>query len=110
MGDFKLPVLEGEGRRQVIEGLRKCIEAYPELREYADELHHQEGRWQALATVARQFKRKVGRPFTDAERQTLGARYKREGVERVVDPVLDLTVDELGVRLRDPNERPTTRE
>ena len=64
-----------------------------------------EGRVEALAPLVRQFARRLGRPLTDAERDTLSSRLDTLGGDRLGDVVLDLSPDELGAWLTDPDAR-----
>ena len=64
-----------------------------------------EGRVEALAPLVRLFARRLGRPLTDAERDTLSSRLDTLGGDRLGDVVLDLTPDELGAWLTDPDAR-----
>jgi len=76
---FELTPLEGEDRRRVVEGLKMCIESYPELREHAVELAQEVARKERLmqetTILAYQCGRRLGRPLTDAERHALMEGY-----------------------------------
>jgi hypothetical protein len=63
------------------------------------------GRVEALTPLVRLFARRLGRPLTDAERATLSSRLDTLGGDRLGDVVLDLTPDELGAWLTDPDAR-----
>jgi Uma2 family endonuclease len=61
---------------------------------------HAEGQLDALT---HQFERKLKRALSDQERSTLRARLGTHGPARLGDVVLDMTGDELGAWLADPN-------
>ncbi|MDI1476639.1 hypothetical protein [Polyangium sp. y55x31] len=64
-----------------------------------------EGRLQGrLETLAHQFERRLGRPLTTPERQTLADRLAKLGAVRVGDVVLDRSPEELARWLAPRNE------
>lgn len=99
--DFN-PDLSPEDRQRIIDGLRKCIEAYPELRDYVIEKTWKQG-W--LDHLGRLFGRRLKRSLTETERQTLEARFEALGADRLVDVVLVLnfTVGDVAGWLAGPN-------
>jgi hypothetical protein len=91
--EFK-PDLSPEDRLRVIEGLKACIEAYPELG--ADVLKR---------GLARLFERKLRRSFTEEEQRMFAERLETLGADRLGDVVLDLTPEQLAAWLADPDAR-----
>jgi len=60
---------------------------------------------ESLHGAQRQFERRLGRPLTSAERETVSARFRSPGPERVFDVVLDLDAPALAAWLADPDAR-----
>ena len=98
------PDLSPEDRQRIIDGLRACIEAYPELRDYVIEKARRQ-EW--LHRLGRLFERRLKRSLTENERQTLEARFDAFGDDRLCDVVLVLnfTAGDLAGWLADPNAR-----
>jgi hypothetical protein len=80
-----------------------------EIQKLAEELKQgirQEGKLKGrVATHARVFSRRLGRPFSDAERAVLAERLDRLGEDRLVDLVLTHDGDALAAWLTEPAER-----
>jgi hypothetical protein len=77
----------------------------PTFKAYYDEIAktRNEGRSEGrLATLERQYTRRLGRPFTDAEGVTFHARFAAFGADRLGDVVLDCNGAQLAAWLADP--------
>lgn len=58
-----------------------------------------------MRPLIRLLERRIARPFTDAERTSLSARFDLVGPERLGDVVLDLSPDALAAWIADPDAR-----
>ncbi len=57
----------------------------------------------SLKPLAHQFERRLGRPLTESERETLARRVREEGADRVGDVVLDLSQEDLATWIASTN-------
>ncbi|AUX19888.1 uncharacterized protein SOCEGT47_003410 [Sorangium cellulosum] len=55
-----------------------------------------------IGTRAKQFEKKLGRPFAEAERSVLTERFDRLGPDRLDDVLLELPADAVAAWLADP--------
>jgi len=60
---------------------------------------------ESLRWAQRQFERRLGRPLTDVEGETLTGRFRGLGPERVLDVVLEFDAPALAAWLADPDAR-----
>ena len=93
------PNLSPEDKRRIVEGLRKSLEVYPELR---TPILDEGKRLQGIAKTVHLFELRLKRSLTESERQTLEARYDAFGSERLDEVVVGLKADELMGWLADP--------
>ncbi len=100
MPDFK-PDLSPEDQRRIVEGLRLSLDAYPE----AGIDFIEKGVEKGIAPLARLYSRQLRRELTDAERRSLAHRLDTLGANRLGDVVLDLTPEQLGQWIADPDAR-----
>lgn len=94
MPEFK-PDLSPEDRLRVIEGLRKSVQAYPEVVEDIHEYY--------AGLVERMIARRLDRTLTEAERKTLAKRVEELDRDQLCVTVLDLPTEKLAAWLAEPS-------